>query len=129
MRRGKNKGISRAVSAVMTVEASFVTAAMLFSCGAVLTEGFRIHSRTAGMMILMDAAENVRNDGVKEAEQWANQALQAYYRCAEWSIGIEEKGKRLTGKLYNSQGREEGEIEIEVFEPERFLRLVRAFGE
>lgn len=119
---------NRFVRGVMTVEASFVMAAVLFACGAILTEGFRVHARTAGMMVLMDAAENVQNDGIEEAEYWANQALHTYYRCEKWSIELEKQGNRIKGSLDNDREGREGEVEMDVFEPERFLRLVRAFG-
>lgn len=38
--------------AVITVEASFVMAVVLFVCGALISQGFYVHERNTGMLIL-----------------------------------------------------------------------------
>ena len=118
----------------MTVEASFVMAVVLFTCMALVKEGFQIHSRTTGMLILMDAAEQVQSSmekeqSEKECEDWANRALKAYYRCGDRKITLNRRGQHLEGSLKNGKGETEGMIEIELFDPERFLRMVRALGD
>ena len=45
------------IDAVITVEASFVMAVVLFICGALISQGFYVHERNTGMLILMDALE------------------------------------------------------------------------
>ncbi len=127
---GKGK---TALQASITVEASLVMAVVLFTCAAVLGEGFRVHERTAGMLILMDAAEMAqtgidRESSIKESEKWANRAISSFYRSAGNSISIEQKGKDLIGVLNNRKGREEGTVQIKQFEPQQFLRIVRAIG-
>ena len=121
------------LQASVTVEASIVMAVVLFTCAAILGEGFRVHERTAGMLILMDAAEMAqtgidRESSIRESEEWANRALRSYYRLGGSSISIEKKGENLTGVFTNTQGQEEGTVCIKRFEPQKFLRIVRAIG-
>ena len=49
--------------AVITVEASFVMAVVLFVCGALISQGFYVHERNTGMLILMDALEQAQTGG------------------------------------------------------------------
>ena len=46
--------------AVITVEASFVMAVVLFVCGALISQGIYVHERNTGMLILMDALEQAQ---------------------------------------------------------------------
>ena len=73
--------------AAITVEASFVMALVLFVCGALILQGFYVHERNTGMLILMDALEQIQTeraepDTVEASRNWANRALNSYYRCS-----------------------------------------------
>lgn len=121
------------IDAVITVEASFVMSVVLFVCAALISQGFYVHERNTGMLILMDALERVQtdrgtSDTVEAGEQWANRALNAYYRCSGCHIEIVKRGNILTGSFQHRNGRMGGSAEMKLFEPERFLRMVRAGG-
>lgn len=124
--------MEKKIGAVITVEASLVMAAVLFVCGALISQGFYVHERNTGMLILMDALEQVQTgrketDTAETSEQWANRALNAFYRCGG-QIEIIKKENHLTGNFRRRNGRTEGSVQMRLFEPERFLRMVRAGG-
>lgn len=119
--------------AVITVEASFVMALVLFVCGGLMMQGFYVHERNTGMLILMDSLEQVQTerkerDAADEKEKWANRALNAYYRCSGCRIEIMRKGNILTGSFRCRNGKSGGSVQMRLFEPECFLRAVRAGG-
>ena len=119
--------------AVITVEASFVIAVVLFVCGALISQGFYVHERNTGMLILMDALEQAQTgrentDTLEMSERWGNQALSAYYRCGGCKIEIVKRGIVLTGSFKHRNGKTGGNVQMKLFEPERFLRMVRAGG-
>lgn len=119
------------IDAVITVEASFVMAVVLFICGALISQGFYVHERNTGMLILMDALEQTQMgrenpDAAEENGQWANRALNSYYRCSGCHIEIVRRGNSLTGNFKCRNGKTGGSVQMKLFEPERFLRIVRA---
>ena len=130
--KGYKKVMEKKLGAVITVEASFVMAAVLFVCGALMKQGFYVHERNTGMLILMDALEQAQTgreepDTAETSEQWANRALNAFYRCGG-QIEIIKKGNHLTGNFKRRNGKTEGSVQMRLFEPECFLRMVRAGG-
>ncbi len=119
--------------AAITVEASFVMALVLFVCGALILQGFYVHERNTGMLILMDALEQIQTeraepDTVEASRNWANRALNSYYRCSGGRIEIVKRGNVLTGSFSCRDGKAGGNVQMRLFEPERFLRMVRAGG-
>lgn len=119
--------------AVITVEASFVMVVVLFICGALISQGFYVHERNTGMLILMDTLEQTQTgrqntDTVEISERWGNRALSAYYRCGGCKIEIVKRGSVLTGSFKHRNGKTGGNVQMRLCEPERFLRMVRAGG-
>ena len=85
------------------------------------------------MLILMDALEQAQTgrentDTLEMSERWGNQALSAYYRCGGCKIEIVKRGIVLTGSFKHRNGKTGGNVQMKLFEPERFLRMVRAGG-
>ena len=104
-----------------------------FLCYALISQGFYVHERNTGMLILMDALEQAQTgrentDTVEMSERWGNRALSAYYRCGGCKIEIVKRGTVLTGSFKHRNGKTGGNVQMKLFEPERFLRMVRAGG-
>lgn len=138
----------RSLEGSYTVEASFVMACALFAIAVLLTGIFQIHGRVVGNFVLQEGLErllcleedpiagNKSGEQVREAlreeelkeEELAR--LRSYFRCGRAELTMEKKGSRLTGKVNTGFERElETEISVKEFEPETFLRLLRAIRE
>lgn len=112
-----------------TVEAAFIMAITLFLIASLLTEAFKIHSQIVGDMILQDTIEywGYLAEDIKEGEilQKASQRLKSYFWCGGKQLNIEKNGRRINGTVDEGKS---SSISIRVFEPEKFLRLLRAVG-
>ena len=107
--------------------------AVITVCGALISQGFYVHERNTGMLILMDALEQAQTgrentDTVEMSKRWGKRALSAYYRCGGCKIEIVKRGTVLTGSFKHRNGKTGGNVQMKLFEPERFLRMVRAGG-
>lgn len=127
-RRGRESG-NPSLMGSLTVEASLVMAVLLFLIAALLRGAFEIHSQTVGNLILQEALETAdrREDGgpaLKELESRAQGRLRLYFWCQNGSIGLKEEKRRLTGTAGGSLS---SSISVKKFNPEKFLRTVRAF--
>lgn len=112
-----------------TVEATFVMIIALFLIGSLLTGAFDIHSGVVGNMILQETIEQTGHmeDG-QTANNFinaANRDLKAYFWCGNGEVDIKENGQRLSGSV---TGKQDGNISVKKFDPEKFLRLLRAVG-
>lgn len=112
-----------------TVEAALIMAITLFLIAALLTEAFHIHGEVVGDMILMDTMEQwaYPEEHVSEQEisQKAEKRLKTYFRCQQKQLEISESRSRINGNVRDEKDRS---ISVRVFEPERYLRLLRAVG-
>lgn len=124
----RNKGLL--LEGSLTVEATLVMAVTLFLIASLLRGAFEIHSQVVGTMVLQEALEESdrREEGtkdIKEIEAQANERLKLYFRCQNGTIALNDAGRRLEGRTGGSLN---GDISIKKFNPEKFLRTVRAFG-
>lgn len=106
-----------------------VMAVTLFLIASLLTEAFDIHGEVVGDMVLQDALEQTghreEENTTKQILEDANRDLREYFRCGDMAIAIAEEILYLDGKV---TGKEESSISVKRFEPEKFLRLLRAVG-
>lgn len=112
-----------------TVEAAFIMAVTLFLIACLLTEAIKIHSQIVGDMVLQDTMELwgylEEDKEEKEIVQKADQRLKSYFGCGNKQLNITEDGRWINGTVNEGQS---SSISIRVFEPEKFLRLLRAVG-
>lgn len=137
-----NKGFwcawaSTCKEASYTVEATLVMGITLFLIGALLTGAFDIHSEVVGDLILQEAMEQTghmetlhragERAGLTAGEilENANRDLKEYFWCGNVTIDINETLQRLNG---NVEGKQDNSISVKKFDPEKFLRLLRAVG-
>lgn len=117
------------LAAGFTVEAALVMAVTLFLIAALLTEAFAIHGDVVGDMVLQDALEQSGHLGekmtVEEIVRSSNRRLKTYFRCGDRALSVEKQGLRMEGMV---SGASNHQIFIKQFEPETFLRLLRAVG-
>lgn len=112
----------------LTVEAALVMAVVLFLIAALLRGAFEIHSQVAADLVIQEALEmaNHQEEGslpLEEIESRAGRRLRLYFWCQNGTIKLKEDKRRLTGVAGKSVS---GSISIKKFDPEKFLRLVRA---
>lgn len=115
----------------LTVEAALVMAVTLFLIAALLRGAFEIHSQTVGNFLLQEALEltdhrEEDSPKAKELEAEADRRLREYFWCQNGSITVEDTGNRLEGKTGGSLN---NHISVKKFNPEKFLRTIRAFEE
>lgn len=120
-----------------TVEATLIMGITLFLIGALLTGAFNIHSEVVGDLILQEAMEQtghmetLQRAGERadltagEILENANKDLKEYFWCGDVTIDINETLQRLNGSVEGKQG---NSISVKKFDPEKFLRLLRAVG-
>lgn len=112
-----------------TVEAALVMAVTLFLIASLLTEAFGTHSQVTGDMVLQDALEQAgHREAGTTAGQIAEEAgrdLSGYFRCGDMNVEIQEGALRIEGTVTGERG---GSISVRWFDPEKFLRLLRAVG-
>lgn len=128
--KGRGKGM-RKLDGTLTVEAALIMAVTLFLIASLLRGAFEIHSQVAGNLVLQEAMEQAahREEGTPEInsiEAEADRRLKMYYWCQNGSISLRDGRGRLEGRTGGSL---DSEISIKKFNPEKFLRTVRAFGE
>lgn len=128
-RRIPKINVWQGIDASVTVEAALVMSAMFLFIATLVTGVFEIHARVAGNMVLQEALECgvhlEEEKALMELEQDAQQDYKGYFWCQGGRITLAEKGDRLTG---TASGTSETDISVKVFNPERFLRLLRAAG-
>lgn len=112
----------------LTVEAALVMAVVLFLISALLRGAFEIHSQVAANLVIQEALEMAdrREEGslsLEEIESRAGRRLRLYFWCQNGTIKLKEDKRRLTG---TAGGSVSGSISIKKFDPEKFLRFVRA---
>lgn len=127
--RKSGKWFTASREASYTVEATLIMGISLFLIGSLLTGAFNVHSEVVGNMILQEAMEQTGHieDG-QTADYFisaANKDLKAYFWCGNEEIDIMENGQRLNGSV---MGKQNGHISLKKFDPEKFLRLLRAVG-
>lgn len=120
------------LEASLTVEAALVMSAMFLFIASLLTGVFEIHARVTGNMVLQEALEQYVHLEVEEAaqsaremESRAQQDYRGYFWCGGGRIVLEEAGNRLEGA---AEGKTKTNISVRKFDPENFLRLLRAAG-
>lgn len=132
MSKMMGKIMEKSIEASYTVEAALIMAITLFLMASLLTEAFRVHSQVTADMILQEALEqSAHREGETRTEEIlekANRSLQSYFRCKDMQIYIEEKEKCFEGTASGSLDSYEHKISIKAFDPEGFLRLLRAIG-
>ena len=62
---------------------------------------------------------------LSEMESNAQQDYRGYFWCGGGNISLKEKGKRISG---TAKMKTETDISVKKFDPENFLRLLRAAG-
>lgn len=124
----RHKG-NKALSGSLTVEASLVMTVTLFLIAAMITRAFDLHSDVVGRFVLQDGLEQAvhmeKGQKVELIKEWATCGWQEYFWCKGRKIYIEEQNSVFEGKLDNGSG---AEILVKRFEPEQFLRFLRAVG-
>lgn len=133
--RIKNTGLETGIlclEASLTVEAALVMSAMFLFIASLLTGVFEIHARVVGNMVLQEALERYvhleeEEDGqsARELESRAQQDYRGYFWCGGGRIALRDAGHRLEGE---AGGKTETNISVKKFDPENFLRLLRAAG-
>lgn len=120
-----------------TVEATLIMGITLFLIGALLTGAFDIHSEVVGDLILQEAMEQTGHKETlqrageradltaSEILEQANKDLKEYFWCGNVTIDIDETLQRLNGSV---EGKQDNSISVKKFDPEKFLRLLRAVG-
>lgn len=117
-----------------TVEAALVMAITLFLMASLLTEAFKTHGQIVGDMVLQDTMEQwgyleeekeEKEIFQKEIVQKAGHRLRSYFWCGDMRLNITESGLRINGTVNDGHS---SSISIRAFEPEKFLRLLRAVG-
>lgn len=128
-RQSAQKPVQRCLNGSLTVEAALVMSALLLFIGSLLTGIFGIHSRVVGNMVLQTALEcgvyREDDQSIAALESGALQDYRGYFWCGGGSLVLEEEGEWITGTVRNKS---ETEISVKTFEPENFLRLLRAAG-
>lgn len=120
------------LEASLTVEAALVMSAMFLFIASLLTGVFEIHARVTGNMVLQEALEQYVHleeeeaaQSARELESRAQQDYRGYFWCGGGRIVLEEAGNRLEGA---AEGKTKTNISVRKFDPENFLRLLRAAG-
>ncbi|WP_243125278.1 hypothetical protein [Clostridium transplantifaecale] len=120
------------LEASLTVEAALVMSAMFLFIASLLTGVFEIHARVTGNMVLQEALERYvhleeeeEGQTARELEIRAQQDYRGYFWCSGGRIALREAGNRLEGE---AGGKTETSISVKKFDPENFLRLLRAAG-
>ena len=120
------------LEASLTVEAALVMSAMFLFIASLLTGVFEIHERVTGNMVLQEALERYvhlekeeEGQSVRELQIRAEQDFRGYFWCGGGRIALREAGNRLEGE---AEGKTETKISVKRFDPENFLRLLRAAG-
>lgn len=112
-----------------TVEATLIMWITLFLISVLLTGAFDIHSEVVGNMILQEAMEQTGHMEDGQTSDTiifdANKDLKAYFWCGNETAAITDKGQRLEGRV---MGKQDNRISVNKFDPEKFLRLLRAVG-
>ena len=117
---GKKRDGGR-LDASFTVEAALVMSALFLFIASLITGVFDIHARVAGNMVLQEALEC----GTRLVESNAQQDYRGYFWCGGGNISLKEKGNRISG---TAKMKTETDISVKKFDPENFLRLLRAAG-
>lgn len=117
------------LSGSYTVEAAFVMSITLFTIAALLTGIFQIHSRVAGNFVLQEGLERLvyqeERDLDIDIEQEQRQKLVTFFWCGNSDLSMTRKGTHYTGHVETTI---ENSITVKEFNPERFLRILRAAG-
>lgn len=120
------------LEASLTVEAALVMSAMFLFIASLLTGVFEIHARVTGNMVLQEALERyvhleeeAEGQTARELEIRAQQDYRGYFWCSGGRIVLREAGNRIEGE---AGGKTETNISVKKFDPENFLRLLRAAG-
>lgn len=120
------------LEASFTVEAALVMSAMFLFIASLLTGVFEIHARVVGNMVLQEALEQYvhleeeeEGQSAQKLESRAQQDYRGYFWCGGGRITLREVGHRLEGEAV---GKTETNISVKKFDPENFLRLLRAAG-
>lgn len=133
--RIKNTGLETGIlclKASLTVEAALVMSAMFLFIASLLTGVFEIHARVVGNMVLQETLERYvhleeeeEGQSARELEVQAQQDYRGYFWCGGGRIALREAGNRLEGE---AEDKTETNISVKKFDPENFLRLLRAAG-
>lgn len=133
--RIKNSGLETGIlclEASLTVEAALVMSAMFLFIASLLTGVFEIHARVTGNMVLQEALERYVHleeeeggQSARELEIRAQKDYRGYFWCGGGRISLREAGNRLEG---GAGDKTETNISVKKFDPENFLRLLRAAG-
>ncbi len=133
--RIKNTGLETGIlclEASLTVEAALVMSAMFLFIASLLTGVFEIHARVVGNMVLQEALERYvhleeeeEGQSERELESRTQQDYRGYFWCGGGRIALRDAGHRLEGE---AGGETETNISVKKFDPENFLRLLRAAG-
>lgn len=112
----------------LTVEAALVMSVLLLFIASLITGVFEIHTRVAGNLVLQETLEkcmHLEEQQIYELEREAKQDYRGYFWCGDGSISLEESADRFSGVV---KDKSETSITLKKFDPENFLRLIRAFG-
>lgn len=126
------KNMNLCLQASLTVEAALVMSAMFLFIASLLTGVFEIHARVTGNLVLQEALERYvhledeeEGQSARELGSRAQQDYQGYFWCGGGRITLREAGNMLEGK---AEGKTQTNISVKKFDPENFLRLLRAAG-
>lgn len=112
-----------------TIEAALIMAITLFLIAALLTEAFGTHSQVIGDMVLQDALEQASHmeegQEIKEITERSARDMRDYFWCGDKRMDITDGVRRLKGIV---TGEKDSNISVKKFDPEKFLRLLRAVG-
>lgn len=152
-RNGEDRRKNGFLSGSYTVEASLVMSFILLFIAALLTGIFQVHSRIVGNFVLQEGLERLvyletagneemavntesagNTDIVEEAEMAKNmediaeeeaRRLKSFFWCGGSTLEIRRGAGRFSGSVKTAA---ENEISVKDFDPETFLRIVRAAG-
>lgn len=129
MTRKVRAGMVIKETAAYTVEAALVMAVTLFLIASLLSASFEVHGEVVGSMVMQQSLEQAgymeEGQMISEIEEEGNRDLSTYFRCSDRGFQLSQQGRRIEAAAFGSSG---SRISIKRFEPERFLRLLRAVG-
>ena len=119
-----------------TVEASLVMSFTLLFIAALLTGIFHVHSRVVGNFVLQEGLERLvylekENDAAENAaenaEEQERRRLRSFFWCGGAELEMKSEPGRFSGRVEAAAGAE-NRISVRDFDPETFLRILRAAG-
>ncbi len=122
--------MNRRFKASFTIEATFVMAVIFWAIMIIIQAAYNLHDETVGAIILHSAVERLCHSESENSDEICASIKNSGVRPLIWKdyeIQMDLKGNMLTGKKVQAaaKGGTWGfDLEVKVFDPENFLRLI-----